>query len=64
MRVRRVESLSERLRVTQQRGRGNLEVIQRILRRQQLTEMERGRLLGACVCLMEEVRLVRELVRI
>ena len=39
-------------------------VVQRILLRPRLTDVDRGHLLGACVCLMEEVRLTRELVRI
>lgn len=64
MRVRRVEALRERLRARQQRERRNLVVVERILLRPRLTDADRGHLLGACVCLMEDVRLARELVHI
>ena len=64
MRIRRAESLRGRIEARQHRKRSNLVVVRRILLQPRLTDADRGRLLGACVCLMEEVHLARELVRV
>ena len=61
VRVRRMESLRDRL---YRRNRDNkiINDVRSILETSRLSYSERGRILGACLCMMEEVRLTRRLV--
>lgn len=59
-RVRRVEALRNRLH--RRRRKNHMGIVKRVLGISRLTDAEQGRILGACLCLMEEVRLSRCLV--
>jgi hypothetical protein len=60
-RVRRLESLRNRV---DRRHRDDklIRDVKSVLDMSRLTYAERGRILGACLCMMEEVRLGRRLV--
>lgn len=60
-RVRRRESLRNRF-GRRHRDKRLMRDVRSVLEMSRLTYAERGRILGACVCMMEEVRLSRRLV--
>lgn len=61
VRVRRLESFRDRM-YRRQRDRKLMADVRSILELSRLTCSERGRILGACLCMMEEVRLTRRLI--
>ena len=61
VRVRRMESLRDRL-YRRNRYKKFMNDVRSILEKSRLSCSERGRILGACLCMMEEVRLARRLV--
>lgn len=60
VRVRRMESLHNRL-YRRNRDKKFMNDVRSILEKSRLSCSERGRILGACLCMMEEVRLTRRL---
>ena len=60
VRVRRMESLRDRL-YRRNRDKKFMNDVRSILEKSRLSCSERGRILGACLCMMEEVRLTRRL---
>lgn len=60
VRVRRIESLRDRL-YRRNRDKKFMNDVRSILEKSRLSCSERGRILGACLCMMEEVRLTRRL---
>ena len=60
VRVRRMESLRDRL-CRRNRDKKFMNDVRSILEKSRLSCSERGRILGACLCMMEEVRLTRRL---
>lgn len=60
VRVRRMESLRNRL-YRRNRDKKFMNDVRSILEKSRLSCSERGRILGACLCMMEEVRLTRRL---
>ena len=61
VRVRRMESLRDRL-YRRNRYEKYMNDVRSILEGSRLSCSERGRIVGACLCMMEEVRLTRRLV--
>lgn len=61
VRVRRIESFRNRV-YRRHRDSKLMSDVRGILETSRLTCSEQGRILGACLCMMEEVRLARRLV--
>ena len=64
LRVRRSEAIDDRLRRRRRQSVRHVAVVRRVLTKSEWTNADRGTLLGACLCLLEEARLSHALVAV